>query len=184
MQWRERGEERRCGSMFWVVAWCAWGRKLKGLSFSFSYQGLKPWNNVSFWDFFFSVGAETRKCNFPNTLLAHTMVLTFSSQVKGHTWPVKCHTVMCTDRRSYQLCRIWSLLNQTVFTRKERWCRRRFPCIGWMCDLVARLRFYTVWGPLKRRWVVYVPQSLTLKEKHCALAVLDYSALHWTDRWS
>ena len=125
MQWRQRGEERRCGSMFWVVAWCAWGRKLKGRSVSLSLShshigGLKPWNNVLFRDFFFSVGAQTRKCNFPNTLLSHTyththaMDLTFSSQVKGHTWPVKCHTVMCTVRRSYQLCRIWSLLNQTV----------------------------------------------------------------------
>jgi len=30
--------------------------------------------------------------------------------------------------------------------------------------LMARLRFYTVWGPLKHQRIVYVPQSSTLKD--------------------
>ena len=143
MQWRRRGEERRCGSMFWVVAWCAWGRKLKGRSLCplfppLSHQGLSPWNCVLSPP---PGRSRNEKVQLPKYSThthththTHTMDLTFSSQVKGHTWPVKCHTVMCTARRSYQLCRIWSLLNQTVFTRKDGWCRRRFPCIGWMCD--------------------------------------------------
>ena len=39
-----------------------------------------------------------------------------------------------------------------------------FRVSGECAILVARLRFYTASGPLKRRWVACVPQSVTLTE--------------------
>jgi hypothetical protein len=85
---------------------------------------------------------------------------------------------MFTARRSYQLCRIWSLLNQTLRARKDG-AEDDFRVSGECEILVARLRFYTVWGPLRRRWVVYVPQSWTLKE-----TTLCFGSFWITDRWS
>ena len=96
--------------------------------------------------------------------ITHPIDLTFSSQVKGHTWPAKCHAVVCTARLSYQLYHIWSLLNQTCVSRaRKNGAEDDFRVSGECAILVDRLRFDTVRGPLKRRWVVYVPQSLTLK---------------------
>jgi hypothetical protein len=107
--------------------------------------------------------------------------LTFSSQVRGHTWSVKCHTVWCTACHSYQLSRICSLLNQYSRARIDGAAQgsmvpKTISGISGECAILwAQLRFdvSTVWGHFKPQWLVFAAPGLTLKKSTlCSRSIL------------
>jgi hypothetical protein len=77
---------------------------------------------------------------FPFSLLVDSIDLTFSSQVRGHACPVKCHAVFaagisCIVHRAGKV--------QAVFVRRNEWCGRRLPLLRFT-GLMQEQRFVEI----------------------------------------